>query len=492
MILRLLIVDDDESLTTHLRAFFERQKYKVEVAHDGPGAVVRAHEFHPHLMFLDIGLPGMSGIEVLKEVKRKDPSVRVIMITGQTEDELMRQARSLGADDYVTKPFTLEYLSGDVMDKLHKQLFHELRATSQDLAIEREKAELLFDQVKEGVILFDAQKFIFVANPVATAILGLPKDLSGLSIEKTFETFQTLDPSRLANVEKETGEPFDLVRESPKQLVLECRINTIASPKKERFGYLALIRDVTMDRKADTAMHRFISLISHKLRTPLVTIRAYPRLLLSEHAISPMNDFQKNALLTIQKQCRLMEDMVNQLIAFSSLDPEELLCQRMSGAELMSEALRLMPEDMKDKLPQVKVDPALTHFFVNVDPTLLQHAVRNIIENAFKFGATRLEVSGRVENLPAGSVTGGSVVLCFKDDGPGIPPEDRERVFERFYQVEKTFCGQVPGAGLGLTMVKQTAEAHGGQVWVESEMKKGSTIFLKLPAAAATESATNG
>jgi signal transduction histidine kinase len=170
-----------------------------------------------------------------------------------------------------------------------------------------------------------------------------------------------------------------------------------------------------------------------------------------------------------------MEDMVNQLIAFSSLDPEELLCQRMSGLELMTEALKLMPDDLKDKLPQVKVETDLARFFVHVDPTLLQHAVRNIVENAFKFGAKRLDVSVHAEN--------GSVVLCFKDDGPGIPPEDRERVFERFYQVEKTFCGQVPGAGLGLTMVKQTAQAHGGQVWVESEMEKGSTIFLKLPAA---------
>src|SRR5207302_11387079 len=97
----------------------------------------------------------MSGIEVLKEVKKKDPSVRVIMITGQTENELMRQARVLGADDYVTKPFTLEYLNGEVLDKLHKQLFHELRSTSKALAIEREKAELLFSQVNEGGMLFD-------------------------------------------------------------------------------------------------------------------------------------------------------------------------------------------------------------------------------------------------------------------------------------------------------------------------------------------------
>jgi two-component system sensor histidine kinase VicK len=478
MILRLLIVDDDTSLSRHLKTFFERQKYIVEVAQDGPSAVAMTQDFRPHLMFLDIGLPGMSGIDVLREVKKKDPSVRVIMITGQTEDELVRQARILGADDYVTKPFTLQYLSGEVMDKLHKQLFHELRATSQDLAIEQEKAELLFDNVKDGVILFDAQGLIFMANPVARATLGLPVDLSILSAEKVFESFTCKIPDRLRHLENEKGEPFDLLRESPKQLILECRVNTIFSPKKERFGYLALFRDVTMDRRADTAMHHFVSLISHKLRTPLVTIRAYPRLLLSENAVSPLNDFQKNALLTIQKQCRLMEDMVNQLIAFSSLDPEELLCQRMSGSELLSEALKLMPDDLKDQIPHIKSEPALSTLYIHVDPTLMQHAMRNVIENAFKFGAKTLSVAGRSDK--------DSVTLSFADDGPGIPPEDRERVFERFYQVEKTFCGQVPGAGLGLTMVKQTVEAHGGKVWVESVLGRGSTIFVQLPAAQKT------
>jgi len=482
MNLRLLIVDDDTSLAQHLKTFFERQKYKVDVAHDGVSAVAKAQEFHPHLMFLDIGLPGMSGIEVLREVKAKDPSIRVIMITGQTEDELMRQARVLGADDYVTKPFTLEYLSGEVLDKLHKQLFHELRTTSQDLAIEHEKVELLFDQVKEGVIMFDSQGIVFMANPVARAMLGLPQDTNSMTVQKVFESFHCENPEHLTRLENEKGEPFDLARDNPKQFVLECRINTIFSPKKERFGYLALFRDVTMDRKADTAMHRFISLISHKLRTPLVTIRAYPRLLLSENAVSPLNDFQKNALQVIQKQCRMMEDMVNQLIAFSSLDPEELLCQRMSWTELMAEALKLMPEELKDKLPAVKTQGDLSQLYVQADPTLMQHAVRNIVENAFKFGANSLEIAGRTDN--------GSIVVSFKDDGPGIPPEDRERIFERFYQVEKTFCGQVPGAGLGLTMVKQTMEAHGGTIWVESQVDHGATFFIKLPVSA--QGITNG
>ncbi len=476
MIVRLLIVDDDISLSQHLKTFFERQKYKVETAQDGPSAVAKASEFRPHLMFLDIGLPGVSGIEVLKEIKRNDPSVRVIMITGQTEDELIRQAKILGADDYVTKPFTLEYLSGEVMDKLHKQLFHELRTASQDLAIEREKVELLFEQVKEGVILFDVKGVIFSANPVARATFDLPEDIHSVSAKNIFEKFEYQPPDRLAQLENETGDPFDLSRSSPRQFVLECRINSIFSPKKERFGYLALFRDVTYERKADNAMHHFISLISHKLRTPLVTIRAYPRLLLSENAVSPLNKFQKNAIETIQKQCRLMEDMVNQLIAFSSLDPDRLYCQDVVCSDLVTEALRLMPDDLRDRIPQVKAESELSRYFVHVDPTLMQHAARNVIENAFKFGASELNVTGKLDN--------DFVVLQFKDNGPGIPPEDRDRIFDRFYQIEKTFCGQVPGAGLGLTLVKQTVEAHGGKTWVESEIGKGTTLCIQLPTAA--------
>jgi signal transduction histidine kinase len=314
-----------------------------------------------------------------------------------------------------------------------------------------------------------------MANPIARTTWALPEELSGLTADKIFETFQTDPPDRLKHLDKETGEPFDLSRSTPRQFVLECRITSIYSQKKERFGYLALFRDVTYDRKADNAMHHFISLISHKLRTPLVTIRAYPRLLLSENSVSPLNDFQRNAIETIQKQCRLMEDMVNQLIAFSSLDPDQLLCQDLTCSELVTEALKHMPEDLKDKVPLVKPDRDLAQYHVQVDPTLMQHAARNVIENAFKFGATELRVGAHAEN--------GTVTLQFKDNGPGIPPEDRERVFDRFYQVEKTFCGQVPGAGLGLTMVKQTVEAHGGKAWVESEIGKGTTMCIRLPAA---------
>src|SRR5258708_435327 len=246
MLLRLLIVDDDTSLCGNLKNFFERHKYKVETANDGLSAVTVMERFHPNLMFLDIGLPGQSGIEVLKQVKEKDPSVRVIMITGQTEDELMRQARVLGADDYVTKPFTLEYLSGEVLDKLHKQLFYELRSASADLAIEQEKVEVLFDQMTDGVIMFDAQGMIFVANPVARTLLGLSGDLTTMNAEKAFSSFkgEVLSIS-FKELDALAGNRFHLIREETKKLYLNVRINPIRSRKQELFGYLAILRDVT-------------------------------------------------------------------------------------------------------------------------------------------------------------------------------------------------------------------------------------------------------
>lgn len=471
MKLRLLIVDDDPSLGTNLKSFFERQQYEVQTAQDGPSALNIHATYRPHLVFLDIGLPGMSGVEVLQELKKRDPSVRVIMITGQSEQELMRKTKSMGADDYVTKPFTLEYLTREVMDKLHKQLFDELRSTANHLALEREKVELLFNAMTEGVLLLDQQGTVFLANPSAQSMLGFDEHGAPMSVQSVFQSFKMQPADRLKNLDQEAGQPFDLIREIPRYFALEARVSPILGRHKEQYGFFVHLRDVTLERKAETAMHRFISLISHKLRTPLVTIRAYPKLLLDSG--EPMTEMQRKGLETIQRQCHILETMVNQLIAFSSLDPEELVRQDINLNEVVDNALKLGTDEIQKRTPHVHKGEELKSLNANVDPTLFQHAVQNLIDNAFKFGAKRLDVKAKRQN--------GSVIMEFKDDGPGIPPEDRERVFDRFYQVEKAFSGQVPGAGLGLTMVRQTVEAHGGKVWIESMLDRGTSVFVELP-----------
>src|SRR5262249_18067050 len=150
------------------------------------------------------------------------------------------------------------------------------------------------------------------------------------------------------------------------------------------------------------AMHRFISLVSHKLRTPLVVLRGYPPLLLAPNAENPLDRSQREAIETIQRESMRMESLVNELIAFSSLEPGEISRQPVGVGELLEVAQNILPSEYKKQASKMKIDPETAKMVVDVDPTLMQHAFRNLIENAFKFGAKQVEIKGKREN---GAVT---------------------------------------------------------------------------------------
>jgi two-component system phosphate regulon sensor histidine kinase PhoR len=480
--IRLLVVDDDKHLCENLKTVFERRHYRVEMAHEGAAALRKLSAFHPHLMFLDVGLPGLSGIEVLKAAKKIDPTVRVIMLTGQTEGELDRQSRVLGADDYVTKPFTLEYLQSEVIPKLQRYLMVELRSTSVDLAVEREKLELVFEQMQDGIVLFDMSEFAGVANPAARNWLRLPDSPLHVKASDVFRDFNRIRETpdgpliekQLVSLEECRLPSVDLVRDQPGHLILECRIRSLISRDKQKSGYMAMLRDVTWERKSLNAMSKFVSSMNHKLRTPLVAIQAFPTFMFAvEDKINPMNETQRKAWLTVREQSERLLNSLTETLAFASIDKDALNHEEVTSLQILEDSLGLLPENVRNRPIVLDTDSCRKLPAVYVDRALLAQAFRHLIENAFKFGATNLKIAGESNN--------GFVEITFADNGPGIPPEDKDRIFEKFYQVERGFCGQVPGAGLGLTIVRQTVEAHGGRAWLLTTSGSGSTFGVRLP-----------
>ena len=115
---KLLIVDDEAEICEFLKSFFEDRDYRVAVAHDGTQALDQADLFHPDVVLLDIQMPGMDGLQTLKKIKEKHPRVKVIMVTAVETQEKIEEAMRLGADNYITKPLSLEYLEKDVQDKI--------------------------------------------------------------------------------------------------------------------------------------------------------------------------------------------------------------------------------------------------------------------------------------------------------------------------------------------------------------------------------------
>jgi len=125
--LKILVVDDEPGITELLKNFFERKSYTVFTANNGEAALEVVKEQRPHLVFLDIRMPKMDGLTVLRNIRALDTSIKVIMVTAIEDDKTIAEAKSLGAVDYISKPFKLEYLEKDVIEKVNAKLFGDLR-----------------------------------------------------------------------------------------------------------------------------------------------------------------------------------------------------------------------------------------------------------------------------------------------------------------------------------------------------------------------------
>ncbi|HAM40413.1 MAG TPA: hypothetical protein DCP69_03510, partial [Candidatus Omnitrophica bacterium] len=130
---KLLVADDEQKICHLLKTFFSERGYHVLVAHDGPSTIQCIRTERPHLVFLDLRMPGLNGLEILKEAKALDATMKIIVITAMEDDETIQKARELGASDYVIKPFTLEYLKEEVLGKVSTSLYQELRQVNEEL-----------------------------------------------------------------------------------------------------------------------------------------------------------------------------------------------------------------------------------------------------------------------------------------------------------------------------------------------------------------------
>ena len=130
---KLLVADDEKKICRLLKDFFGERGYDVLLAHDGPSALACIRTQRPHLVFLDVRMPGLNGLDILKEAHAVDQTMKIIVITAMDDDETIREAEALGATDYVVKPFTLEYLKEEVLAKVSTSLYEELRTVNEEL-----------------------------------------------------------------------------------------------------------------------------------------------------------------------------------------------------------------------------------------------------------------------------------------------------------------------------------------------------------------------
>jgi two-component system phosphate regulon sensor histidine kinase PhoR len=240
-------------------------------------------------------------------------------------------------------------------------------------------------------------------------------------------------------------------------------------------GSILVFHDLTRLKQLESTRQEFVANVSHELRTPLSLIKGFVETLLDGAKNDP--ELSTRFLHTIEKHTDRLTYLIEDLLTISRLESGQIVMNRheVGLQEEVAQVIDDLQARAADKNTSLRNEiPA--DLQARADTDRLQQVLFNLVENAIKYGRTEgtVTIGGKVNE-------DSKAELWVKDDGPGIPPESKERIFERFYRVDRARSRETGGTGLGLAIVKHIVQAHGGEVWVKSELGQGATFFFTLP-----------
>jgi two-component system, OmpR family, sensor kinase len=271
--------------------------------------------------------------------------------------------------------------------------------------------------------------------------------------------------------------PVDRMTSEAEQIGIDRLDERIVVPRAaDEIGHLAVTLNAMLDRleRGVADQQRLIGDASHELRTPLAVMRAELDVSLRGRGLS---EAERSVLVSVREEVDRMSRTVDNLLTLAQVDEGrlELLTRRVRLIDAIEAAVRPLTALAEARGVRIEIDETGHPADVEADPHRLHQALTNLIENAIKFS-------------PSGGVVGVSawrrrwdVGVTVTDSGPGIPADAREHVFDRFYRADQARGRTVGGSGLGLSICREIANAHGGRVWVESEEGKGSAFWFALP-----------
>jgi two-component system phosphate regulon sensor histidine kinase PhoR len=238
-------------------------------------------------------------------------------------------------------------------------------------------------------------------------------------------------------------------------------------------GAVLVLHDITDLRKAGQIRQDFVANVSHELRTPLTAIHGYVEALVDEPSLGPE---ARGFLDIIGRHTTRMERLVKDLLRLARLDArqEPLERTRCAVRDAFDGVLSDLSQTVEARQHRVSVEIAADAVYVDADPGKLHDILRNLVENAVNYSPPQSAIG------LSSTRQGGAVHVVVSDSGPGIPPNDLARVFERFYRVDKSRSGP-GGTGLGLSIVKHLVELHDGQVSVANRPDGGAAFTVVLP-----------
>jgi PAS domain S-box-containing protein len=342
---------------------------------------------------------------------------------------------------------------------------------------EKAKTEAVIESIDDGLVVLDPRGVVVDINEIACAILDVERDET---LGRPFRRLGTTHPHYLrlrAAVAEFLAHPERVPEALEIAMFLRGRDHFfVLRPTPLRaadgapIGLILALQDVTYLRDQEARREQLMATLSHELRTPLTSLRMAAELL--ARASPPLPEAARSLVEAAREDVARLEDVAHRLLELSKSRAMSIALERgtVSLAELVERMARVFALQAREQGVSLETAAPQDELSIAGDATKLTWALSNLIGNALRY--TPRGGTIRVEAAPAGEVVRVSVA----DTGPGIPPDRRERIFERHVQ------GDEPGAaGLGLAIVRDVVQAHGGRIFLESEIGRGSRFVIELP-----------
>jgi two-component system phosphate regulon sensor histidine kinase PhoR len=366
--------------------------------------------------------------------------------------------------------------SGDAMEALAGSLNEtavRLDRTIRTLTEERNLSSAILGSMVEGVAVVSASERLLFANPGFEEILSLDvPPQSGSALVEIVRQTELLEAVR--RVLK--GEPrveTEIVTGTLRQRFFAVTVASVSAA--ETSGAVIVLHDITELRKLERVRRDFVANVSHELRTPLTAIQGFAETLLAGAIDDPQNRIR--FLEIILEHSRRLARLTDDLLKLSKMDADrlELEISRLGVRQFVESCVETAQRPAGEKDLRISVNLSNHLPDIAADRRRLAEVLQNLLDNAIQYTTP----GGQI--ILSASASASEVTFTVSDTGIGIPRADQPRIFERFYRVDAARSREVGGTGLGLAIAKHLVEAHGGRIWVESEVGQGSRFYFTVP-----------
>lgn len=501
---KILIADDEADIALILKLQLEDAGYRTVRVRDGVEALEMLAKDSFELLLLDIKMPRMDGLQVLKKVKVECPGMVVVMMTAHGSEEIAVDAMKRGAVDYISKPFSNE----DMLKRVERAIrfnrtVQENERLQQELVSEQKKTEAILQGMAELLIAVDTEARIISVNRMTETVLGFKREeLLGMSVENVLNAELTAGSMLPCRMTLASGEPSLDVTYLLNTRAGKIPVLASAAPLYDNSGILIgsveIIRDISSLKALEREREDFVSMLSHDLKNPITAIVGSLDLV-REGRLGPINKDQREFIEAAEESCTEMVEMINSLLDIHKFEAGRMIMSFKSES----------PRHLLDKL-YAQYSPAAEKAGIKLlfripeglpecilDRTTFMRLIGNLISNALKFTPEKGEIIVSadlpasmtfVNGIPSGLYPeskiprdGDYLRVMVSDTGAGMPEEALVCIFDRFVQAQNRREGKTKGTGLGLAFCRKVMDAHHGIIWAESVENHGSVFTALFP-----------